>query len=238
MRYKNGNNVNQENETEYAINFLSGCGDNYYTPNFLNDNTTKEKLGVDKSIIHYSCTYLNYKWGDSIYYYKNDIKELSKNKNFTSWLFSGTEDIAVTTLGTLRFINELNYTIKEKWKQWKVDGQVAGMEQTYDYNLKFITIKGVGHMVPEDNPKIAKILLDKFIEYNKYGPEPEPEPTSEPEPDDKDGKFPVWAIVIISVGSVLIILAVVFIILRAKRKQNSMEEIEKKGKLLSEMISP
>ena len=41
------------------------------------------------------------------------------------------------------------------------------MEQTYDYNLKIITVKGVGHMVPEDNPKVAKILLDKFIEYNK-----------------------------------------------------------------------
>ena len=226
MRYKNGNDENPENETEYAINFLSGCGDNYYTPNFLNDNTTKEKLGVDKSIIHYSCTYLNYKWGDSIYYYKNDIKELSKNKNFTSWLFSGTEDIAVTTLGTLRFLNELNYSIKEKWKQWKVDGQVAGMEQTYDYNLKFITVKGVGHMVPEDNPKIAKILLDKFIEYNRID-----------QNNNKGDSFPVLAIVVISVGSLLIIIIIVIIIVKL-RKKNPDNEIDEKDKLLPDSTRP
>ena len=76
MEYKNGNNKNQENETEYAVNFLPGCGDNYYTPDFINDNATKEKLGVDKSITHYTCADLNYKWGDSIYFYKKDIKEL------------------------------------------------------------------------------------------------------------------------------------------------------------------
>jgi len=40
------------------------------------------------------------------------------------------------------------------------------MEQSYDYNLIFLTIKGAGHLVPEDNPKVAKVLLDKFIENN------------------------------------------------------------------------
>ena len=38
------------------------------------------------------------------------------------------------------------------------------MEQKYTSGLNFITVKGCGHMVPEDNPRIAKILLDKFIE--------------------------------------------------------------------------
>ena len=218
--YLNNNNSNSSNETEFAENYLSGCGNSYYTSNFLNDNITKEKLGVDKSIIHYSCADLYYKWGDSMNYYKNDIKELSKNKNFTSWLFSGTEDVAVATLGTLRFLNELNYTIKEKWKKWKVDGQIAGMEQTYDYNLKFITVKGVGHMVPEDNPKVAKVLLDNFLAFNKY------------EPKTENDSFPVWAIALISIVSFLIILAVIIIIIRVKRRKDSVEDIEEQGKLI------
>ena len=102
-----------------------------------------------------------------IFLYKNDIKNLSKEKNFTSWLYSGTEDIQCTTLAALRTLNELNYTIKDKWKKWVVDDQVVGMEQTYDYGLKFITVKNSGHMVVQDQPKIAKLLFDKFLEFNK-----------------------------------------------------------------------
>ena len=72
--------------------------------------------------------------------------------------------MAVTTLGTLRWINYSNFTIDKKWNQWYVDNQVAGMEQKYINGLTMITVKGCGHMVPQDNPKAAKIILDKFIE--------------------------------------------------------------------------
>ena len=37
-------------ETEYAIDFFPSCKSTTYTPNFLNDNTTKAKLGVNLSI--------------------------------------------------------------------------------------------------------------------------------------------------------------------------------------------
>ena len=241
---------NPENETEYefAVDFFPTCKKTTYTPNFLNDNRTKEKLGVDLSIIYNRCFVdINYKWGDSMNFYRNDIKDLYERKNFSSWLFSGTEDMACVTLGTLRTLNELKYPIKEKWKKWKVDGQVAGMEQTYDYGLKFITVKGVGHMVPEDNPKVAKILLDNYIKFIKEGPKPEPKPTSEPEPTpttetdktpekekEKEESFPVWAIVLVTVGAILIIIVIIFFILRSRRK-SSIETIEEKGKLLSEM---
>ena len=211
-------------ENEYAIDFLPSCGYNKYTPDFLNDNITKEKLGVDLSMTSYMCSDLNYKMGDSIYFYKNDIKELNKNKNFTSWLYSGTEDMIVPTLATLRFLKELNYTIKEKWKKWKVDGQVAGMEQTYDYNLKFITVKNAGHSVVEDNQKVAKALLDKFIEYNRVD-------------KNKNGEnsFPVWAIILIAICSLIIIVIIVFVIVFIRiRKNNSDIEIEEKGNLLPE----
>ena len=130
----------------------------------------------------------------------------------------------VPTLATLRFINELNYSIKEKWKKWKVDGQVAGMEQTYDYNLKFITVKKAGHSVVEDNQKVAKALLDKFIEYNKVD-------------KNKDGEnsFPVWAIILIAICSLTIIVVIVFVIVFIRiRKNNSDIEIEEKGNLLPE----
>ena len=117
------------------------------------------------------------------------------------------------------------------------------MEQTYDYGLKFITVKNAGHRVPLDNPKVAKILLDNFIEFVKKGvkpkPQPEPEPTStsNPNPENKEeDSFPVWAIIVISVGAFLIIVAIVFIIIIKRRKKISIEEIEEEGgKLMAEM---
>jgi len=155
------NNDNSNEILEKAIDFFPSCGSDLFTLNFLNDNSTKRKLGVNESIIYQQCNFsINYKWGESIDFYK---EELPKLKNFKAWIFSGAEDIAVTTLGTLRWMNYINYTIDEEWKPWYVDHQVAGMEQNYTSGLRFLTVKGVGHMVPEDSPKIGKFLLDKYL---------------------------------------------------------------------------
>ena len=101
------------------------------------------------------------------------------------------------------------------------------MEQTYDYNLKFITIKGAGHMVPEDNPKVAKILLDNFLAFNKY------------EENEENDSFPVWAIILISVlGFLIIATIIVIIIIKIKKKKDSVKNIEETGKLLSDFTNP
>ena len=150
-----------------------------------------------------------------------------KKKNFSSWIFSGTEDMACVTIGTLRVLNELNYTVKDKWKKWKVDDQVAGMEQTYDYGLKFITVKGVGHMVPEDNPKVAKILLDNYIKFIKENNKPEPSP--------EENKFPVWANILLSVLLFVVILVIIIIIIRNRKGRVTDVDIEDNGKLLADM---
>ena len=118
-------------------------------------------------MVYQQCNFeLNYKWGESFDFYKNDLQELIK-KGFKAWLFSGTEDGCVSMLGTLRWISYLNHTVDEECKPWFVDGQIAGMEQNYTSGLRFLTIKNCGHLANEDKPKETKILLDKFIE-SKY----------------------------------------------------------------------
>ena len=160
------NDINSNKTLEEAIDFFPGCGKDLFTIDWLNDPNTKEKLGVSQNITYKQCySKINYKWGESIDFYINDLPKLSKN-GFKAWLFSGAEDIAVATLGTLRMINYLNYTIEDEWKAWKVDGQIAGFEQAYNNGLKFLTVKGIGHMVPEENPRVAKEIFDKFL-YSK-----------------------------------------------------------------------
>ena len=161
------NDLNEE--LEYEINFLPYCG---YTErdllidDFWNNNSTKRKLGVDESIEYQQCADLIYKWGESTNFYVNKLKDLSDN-GFKSWIFSGTEDIAVATLGTLRWINYNNFTIDETWEQWIEDEQVLGMKQRYTNGLTILTVIGAGHMVPEDKPESAKKMLDKYIKSDK-----------------------------------------------------------------------
>ena len=109
----NKNYSSNSSNLEPAIDFTPYCGDDYFIDNFLNENTTKRKLGVNESIIYYQCANLNYKWGESVEFYKDYIQQLTK-EGFKAWLFSGTEDIAVATLGTLRWINYNNYTVENK----------------------------------------------------------------------------------------------------------------------------
>ena len=167
LRFDERNKFKEDLEPSFV--FLSPCGyteNDLFINNFLNDKNVKKKLGVNEEIIYERCSSLEYKWGESTDFYKNELENLAIN-GFKAWLFSGTEDIAVTTLGTLRWINYNNFTIDEKWKQWIVDKQVVGMEQRYTNGLTILTVKGAGHMVPEDKPKIAKIMLDNFIQSEK-----------------------------------------------------------------------
>ena len=137
----------------------SGCGEDKTKFNFLNNKTIQQKLNVSKKWSE--CVRINYPWGESFWFYDSYIKKLT---NFTTWFFSGTEDMAVDTLGSLRWIEKLNLDIKNEWRQWKLDdGQVAGMIQDYDYGFSFVTVKGAGHMVPQDKRKQAKVMLDSFL---------------------------------------------------------------------------
>ena len=137
----------------------SSCGEDTTKFNFLNNKTIQQKLNVSKKWSE--CVRINYPWGESFWFYDSYMKNLT---NFTTWFFSGTDDMAVDTLGSLRWIEKLNLDIKNEWRQWKLDdGQVAGMIQDYDYGFSFVTVKGAGHMVPQDKRKQAKVMLDSFL---------------------------------------------------------------------------
>ena len=232
---QNNENSENEDEKEKETDFSSWCGNDLYTGYYLNKNSTKEKLGVNLTMETSLCSDYPYKWGDSMYFFRNDIKNLNQKYNFTTWLYSGTEDMIVSALSTLRVLKELNYTIKDKWKKWIVDGQVVGMEQTYEHGLRFITVKGSGHMVVRDNRKISKILLDKFIEFNEKDTPSGSE--TQPEDNNPNDGFPVWAIILISVVSGLLIIAMIIIIILKIRKKNSSDDIEESGKLLKNYVN-
>mmetsp|Transcript_4889 Transcript_4889/g.5965 ORF Transcript_4889/g.5965 Transcript_4889/m.5965 type:complete len:471 (-) Transcript_4889:188-1600(-) len=66
--------------------------------------------------------------------------------------YSGDTDGAVPTVGTQNWIATLNWNKTSEWKQYLVEGQVAGYWEQYEGGLTFGTVHGAGHMAPQFKP--------------------------------------------------------------------------------------
>ncbi|KZV17786.1 hypothetical protein F511_01595 [Dorcoceras hygrometricum] len=52
--------------------------------------------------------------------------QILNQKGFQILVYSGDHDMIIPYIGTLKWIRSLNLTIKDNWRPWNVDGQVAG----------------------------------------------------------------------------------------------------------------
>lgn len=59
----------------------------------------------------------------------------------------------------------MSYPVKEDWRPWMLDGEVAGYVTTYAAPVRFAfaTVKRAGHMVPQFQPFRALAMLQRFI---------------------------------------------------------------------------
>ena len=106
----------------------------------MNDETIKAKLDVDKSITWTQCFKgLKYKKGESYKFYSETMLQYP---DVRVWVFWGTEDAVLSTLGTMRWINKLNFTIEKTWTKYKVNEQIAGYAQKYKEGEKITAAIG------------------------------------------------------------------------------------------------
>uniref|UniRef100_A0A803L8Y4 Uncharacterized protein n=1 Tax=Chenopodium quinoa TaxID=63459 RepID=A0A803L8Y4_CHEQI len=82
-------------------------------------------------------------------------------------IYSGDHDMVVPYTGSEAWTRSLGYKIIDEWRPWFTNGQVAGFTQGYDRNLTFLTIKGAGHMVPEDKPREALKFYSQWLAGKK-----------------------------------------------------------------------
>lgn len=99
------------------------------------------------------------------YHYQNEasmwIYPILKNK-YNLMFFSGDTDGAVSTAGTRRWIEELNWDVKKEWGPWMTGDQISGYYSQYD-GLDFITIHGVGHMAPQWKREPVTKMISAYI---------------------------------------------------------------------------
>jgi len=91
-------------------------------------------------------------------------------KDMDVLIMSGTEDAICATVGTQKWLKQLDITPVKKWKQYFVNKNPAGYMSKYNANkqkkLWFATVIGAGHELPLYRPEIAYHLMKKFV-FNK-----------------------------------------------------------------------
>jgi hypothetical protein len=126
--------------------------------------------------------------GKSTFSYTKDARasqwayESLKDTPIRMMHFSGDKDASVPTIGTERWINNLEWKTTQEWIPYMMDEpefglQTAGFYQEYEGDFTFITVHGAGHMVPQDQRARAyHILFNWLLKKGEFGPRDEQDP--------------------------------------------------------------
>ncbi|KAL5720761.1 sinapoylglucose--choline O-sinapoyltransferase [Ranunculus cassubicifolius] len=134
---------------------------------WANDNQVQKALnikqGTIKEWVRCSSSSLHYLQdvNSAISYHLN----LSEKGRYRSLIYSGDHDMIITFMSTEEWIRSLNYAIRDEWRPWLVDDQVAGYTRTYTNNMTFTTVKGGGHIAPEYNPSECFAMVERWLSY-------------------------------------------------------------------------
>ncbi|WJX49224.1 sinapoylglucose--choline O-sinapoyltransferase [Trifolium repens] len=134
----------------------------YLTTIWADDERVRKALHIREGTIGkwvrcYKTDY-EYQIFDSTEFHAN----LSK-KGYRSLIYSGDHDLVVPFMSTQAWIRALNYSIFDDWRPWFVNGQVGGYTRTYSNQMTFATVKGSGHMAPDDTPEQCFSIFTKWI---------------------------------------------------------------------------
>ncbi|GJX83273.1 acetyl-CoA-benzylalcohol acetyltransferase-like protein [Tanacetum coccineum] len=66
---------------------------------------------------------------------------------------SGDHDMVTPHQLTQAWIKDLNYSVTDQWRSWRLNGQIVGYTESYSNLMTFATVKGGGHTPPQDKPE-------------------------------------------------------------------------------------
>eukprot|EP00271_Cylindrocystis_brebissonii_P007287 TRINITY_DN20637_c0_g1_i1.p1 TRINITY_DN20637_c0_g1~~TRINITY_DN20637_c0_g1_i1.p1 ORF type:complete len:561 (+),score=126.22 TRINITY_DN20637_c0_g1_i1:226-1908(+) len=128
--------------------------------------------------LHANVTGLPYRWTECstvLKYYEEDsigsvlpiYRELLKTP-LRMTVFSGDVDSAIPTMGTRRWIKQLegegHLKKTQAWDAWYLNRQVGGYTEAYNGGqFKFVTVRNSGHMVPFMQPARAFEVFRAFV---------------------------------------------------------------------------
>ncbi len=92
-------------------------------------------------------------------------------KNYRITIYSGDADACVPITGTLQWLwrmqEELKLPIVDPYRPWRMGNVTGGMTATFGSRntgeLRFVSVRKAGHMVPKTQPELALHLLKNFL---------------------------------------------------------------------------
>ncbi|XP_035839528.1 serine carboxypeptidase-like 13 isoform X3 [Helianthus annuus] len=85
------------------------------------------------------------------------------NKGYRSLVYSGDHDMIIPYQSTEAWIKDLNYSVIDRWRSWKLNGQIAGYTESYSNMMTYATVKGGGHTAPEYKPEECFAMFKRWI---------------------------------------------------------------------------
>jgi carboxypeptidase C (cathepsin A) len=90
-------------------------------------------------------------------------------QKYRTLIYNGDVDDCVPYIDNEEWTSGLGFPVKEPWRPWFVNEQVAGYVTSYEINdFTFITVKGSGHMVPQYRPVSAYAMFERFIKDREF----------------------------------------------------------------------
>jgi len=125
---------------------------------YINSMAVKQAIHAKTNLRRWSiCTEIEYvEYWDSVVHIYPELLQ------YDILVFAGDVTYNVPYFGSQWWIRQLNFPIIYRWKNWMVDGQVAGYIEKYK-GLVFATVKHSGHMVPASTPKAAFVLFQNYL---------------------------------------------------------------------------
>jgi len=158
-------NFNDTDGITYASNPTIPCLDDRHIVTYLGDPRVRRALHVhdkagqwavcsEKARSFYRKTYQTVK-PEILFLAKQGIKGM---------IFNGDIDFVCNLLSNEWFVEDLQLRLSEPPRFWLHRNQVGGKVRMYE-NLMYLTVRGAGHMVPEDKPSEALQMLETFFDW-------------------------------------------------------------------------
>lgn len=112
---------------------------------YMNTPSVRSALHINSTLGAWEeCTNLDYDIDHNVgsfYFYPSLIAS-----GINIWIYSGDTDTAVSTYGSINWLNLLGLPTTIDWQEWMFNGQVAGFYWKLGNNVRFNTVRGAGHM--------------------------------------------------------------------------------------------
>ncbi|XP_064477212.1 lysosomal protective protein-like [Ornithodoros turicata] len=144
------------------------CTNDRSVTEYLNRKDVKAALHVEESPLKWVLCSSVLRYAAQYSTMRGWVKKLVDAGRLRALIYNGDFDSVCDYLGDEWFVDSLGYEATSGYNPWFVDGQVAGYYRTHKGNLTFLTVKGAGHMVPEDKPQEALQMITRFLKNEPY----------------------------------------------------------------------